>query len=125
MSAVQVVRDLLLHLLLEGSDDGDGGPGGGPPPGSPPTSAQTVIFFSPAIHVADTAILISTSQIRRPLVHDPACAIDQHRIVLLPSLLVLQDEMAAVIRSPDEAERQGSSQSLAVSAHQPPRFLPS
>jgi hypothetical protein len=28
--------------------------------------------------------------------------------------------MAAVIRSPDETERQDSSQNLAVSAHQPP-----
>lgn len=106
MFVVQVVRDLLFRLLLEGSDDENDGPEVGPPPGSPPTSAWC---FSPAIRVTDTTILTSASQIRRPLVHDPAGAIDKHRIVLLPSLLVLQDKMAAVIRSPDEVERQDTS----------------
>ena len=46
MSVARVVRDLLLRLLLEGSDDEGNEPGGGPPPGSPPTSAQTPVFFS-------------------------------------------------------------------------------
>jgi len=120
MSFARVVRDLLFRFLLEGSDDGDGEPGGGPPPGSPPTGAQTTVFFSPAIHVADTTMLISTSQIRRPLVHNPAGTLNQHRTVLFPGLLVLQDEVAAVIRSPDGTERQDSFQNPAVSAHQPP-----
>lgn len=85
MSVAQEVRGLLLRLLLEGSDDGDGGPGGGPPPGSPPTSTQTAVFV--AILVAD--ITKSTSQIRRPVVHNPAGVINEHRAVLLPGLLVL------------------------------------
>ena len=44
MSVAQVLSDLLLRPLLEGSENGDDGPGGGPPPGSPPTSAQMAIF---------------------------------------------------------------------------------
>jgi hypothetical protein len=125
MSVVQVFRDLLFRSLLGGFDDGDEGPGGGPPPGSPPTSAQTAVFFFPAIRVADAATLTSPSHIRRPLVHDSAGAVKHHRTVLFPGLLVLQDEMAVVIRSPDETERQGSSRHPTVSAHRPPRFLPS
>ena len=125
MSAVQVVRDLLFRLLVEGSDDGDGGPGQGPPPGSPPTSAQTAVFFSPAICVADAAILTPLSQIRGTLVHDPTGAIKQYRTVLFPGLLVLQDEMAALICPSDETERQDPSQNLRVSTYQlPPGFSP-
>ena len=120
MSVVLVVRDLLFRFLLEGSDDGDGEPGGGPPPGSPPTGAQTAVFFFSAIRVADTTMLTSTSQIRRPLVHDPAGTLNQYRTVLFPGLLVLQDEVAAVIRSSDETERQDPFQDPAASANRSP-----
>ena len=124
MSVVQVFRDLLFRSLLGGFDDGDEGPGGGPPPGSPPTSAQTTGFSFPAIRVADAATLTSPSQIRRPLVHDSAGAVKHNRTFLFPGLLVLQDKMAVVIRSPDETERQGSSRHPTVSAHRPLGFSP-
>jgi len=74
--------------------------------------------FSPAFHVANAMTLTSASQIRRPLVHDSVGAIDQHWPVLFPGFLVLQDEVAAVIRSPDETERQDSSKNPTASAHQ-------
>ena len=89
MSAAQAVGDLLFRLLLEGSDDGDGGPGQGPPPGSPPTSAQTPVFSSSVVFVANATILTPFSQIRGSLVHDPAGAIKQYRTVLFPGLLIL------------------------------------
>ena len=72
------------------------------------------------IHVANTTTLTSTSQIRRTLVHDPVGIIDQHRTILFPGLLVLQDEMAVVICSPDETKRQAFSRNSTAPIHQPP-----
>jgi hypothetical protein len=125
MSVARVVRDLLLPLLLEGSDDEGNEPGGGPPPGSPPTCAQiTVSSLRRTLWLTQRHRNLSTRQIRRPLVHNPACAINEHWIVLFPGLLILQDEVAVVICSTNKAERQDPSQTLTVPFIVYPGFSP-
>lgn len=78
------------------------------------------VFLSPAMLVADTTVLeLSTSQVRRPMVHNSAGAIVKHRTVFFLGLFVLQDEVAVVIRSANKTKRQDPLCSPMISIHWP------